>query len=367
MNEQECLSKMIAPGQKRPSKPYRGGVIQVHLTRACDKSCFHCTQGSNLGGRLEFMSLDNVEIALNSLKGYWGVVGIFGGNPALHPQFEAVCGLMRSYFPQEQCGLWCNNPMTESKAKAMQKTFNPSVSNLNVHMDPEAWRRFREWWPESRPFGLDKDSRHSPCYVAMKDVLKKDCPECLGIGRDPGYYDVSDCRDCGGTGTIYDEGEAWRLISNCDINKNWSAMIGQFRGQARAWFCEIAGAQAMLHQDDPAYPDTGLTMNNDGLVQGQYDTYQWWRLGMDWFAGQVRKHCHECSVPLQGYGELANACEDAELSAGHPVGKEQVSVTHQAIYKPKRKGRSVELVVLRSQLDEGKIEQMTRYLQNASK
>ena len=37
MNEQECLVKMVPPAGSRPSKPYRGGVIQVLVTSRCDK------------------------------------------------------------------------------------------------------------------------------------------------------------------------------------------------------------------------------------------------------------------------------------------------------------------------------------------
>ena len=96
MTEDECLKKMIAPGQVRPNKPYRKGVIQIHITRACDQACFHCTQGSNLGGKTEFMSPEHFEQAVRSLgfdstAPYFGVCGVFGGNPALSPHFAAYC------------------------------------------------------------------------------------------------------------------------------------------------------------------------------------------------------------------------------------------------------------------------------------
>lgn len=78
---------------------------------------------------------------------------------------------------------------------------------------------------------------------------------------------------------------------------------------------------------------------------------------MQAFWGQVRKHCHECSVPLRGYGELAQGLE----------GREQVSQTHESIFKPKRRGRAVELVTVRSQLGEGKLGKVTEYLQNSKK
>lgn len=315
MNEQEALAKMVAPGTPRPGK-YRNGVIQIHVTRSCNESCYGCTQGSNLAGKTTFITPEQFEQAVLSLKDYWGVVGMFGGNPALHTQFEELCAILVAHVPFEQRGIWCNHPVNAARTKVMRTTFNPAVSNLNVHLNQQAWDLFTRHWPEARPFGLKQDSRHSPCYVALKDVES-------------------------------DEDKRWELISDCDINKHWSAMIGVFRGELRAWFCEIAGAQAILHQDESDYPDTGIPLN---MRFGQ----DWWKQPMGKFALQVRKHCHECGVPLRGHGELAQAKE----------GKEQVSVTHETIFKPRRQGRAVELVTLPAQLG-APLDNMTRYLQNA--
>lgn len=345
MTEHEALSRMISPGMRREGKPNHG-VIQIHVTRACDLSCYHCTQGSNLAGKVSFMTPEQFELACLSLKGYFGTVGVFGGNPCLSPHFEAYCQILRQHFPQSQCGLWSNN--LNGHGKDCRRTFNPGYSNLNVHLSLSAYEEMKRDWPESRPFGLSEDSRHSPCYVAMKDVIP-------------------------------DEGKRWELISNCDINKHWSALIGVFRGEVRAWFCEIAGAQAMLHQHEKDYPDTGLDpaldydqmgnpvrpiniirhANGDPLSRqelGLGRILKWWELSMLSFRHQVRKHCHECSVPLRGYGERAQS-EDSDS-------KEQVSQTHLNIYRPKRKDRKVELVVLQEQLGKP-LQNTTKYLQNS--
>lgn len=311
MNEQEALRKMVPPGQKRAAAggAFRGGVIQIHVTRACDKACFGCTQGSNLGGKPVMITVEQFEQACASLADYFGICGIFGGNPAVHPQFDELCRILAKYIPFERRGLWCNNPM--GKGRIMRKTFNPHVSNLNVHLDGVAYNEFKRDWPESMPFGLTEDSRHSPPFVAMLDVVP-------------------------------DESERWDLIGNCDINQNWSAMVCSVRGQLRGYFCEIAGAQAMLHQDDPNWPDTGIPVEPG-----------WWKRPMADFADQVRFHCHRCGVPLKGYGELA---------VGGTV--EQTSTTHADVYKPKRTGREVQLVTLRTQLG-NPLDKMTDYLGNS--
>lgn len=346
MTEQELLTKMVAPGQRRANK-WLGGVIQIHVTRSCDKACYGCTQLSQLGGKTTFITPDQFRTACRSLKGYFGVVGLFGGNPALHPQFEALCEIMREEVPFEQRGLWCNNPINASKVSAMRQTFNPAVSNLNVHLDKAAYDLFKSGWPESMPFGLQKDSRHSPCYVAMKDLDQ--LPE----------FDAQKRHVASRPNT---EENRHALIADCDINQHWSAMIGVFRGKLRAWFCEIAGAQAMAHQDEPDYPDTGISIEvwdnppGSGLNITAVDN-TWWTLPMKDFAHQVRKHCHECSVPLRGYGELAQQADDK--------GKEQVSPTHASLFKPKRKGRAVELVTTLDQVKPAALNKMIDYLGNS--
>ncbi len=165
------------------------------------------------------------------------------------------------------------------------------------------------------------------------------------------------CPHCEGTGQYYDKEKAWELISDCDINKHWSALIGTFRGKLMAWFCEVAGAQAMLHEHEANYPSTGYDLELEvPLYATNPNAARWWQLPMQMFSGQVRKHCHDCGVPLRGYGELA--CNDG--------GKEQVSATHAGIYRPKRQGRQVEVVTELVQLGTKGLK-VTEYLQGATK
>jgi hypothetical protein len=301
MNEQECLSKMVPPGIRRQG-PWRGGVLQIHITRACDRACFGCTQGSNLGGKPVIISLEDFEKACLSLKGYFGVVGIFGGNPCIHPRFPEICLILRRHFARDQCGLWSNNLL--GHGRVCRVTFKPEISNLNVHQDRKAYDEIVRDWPEASRVisGITGDSRHSPPYVAMQDVIP-------------------------------DEGRRWTLISSCDINQFWSAMVCFVPGRGlRAFFCEIAGAQAMLHADDPAWPDYGVE-----AVEG------WWKKPMQDFRDQVRFYCHRCGVPLRRFGQLSNASA--------PDAHEEVSTTHRGIYKPKVPGRRVELVTVESDKD----------------
>lgn len=302
------LDKMKAPNDPRPT--WRNGVIQIHVTRACDLSCTSCTQGSNLSGKPTIITLENFEIAVKSLRGYNGVIGIFGGNPTLHPKFGEICEILQHYISFDQRGLWSNN--LNGYGKLCREIFNPNYSNLNVHGIKEREEEIKRDWPEKLDILGQQDSRHSPPFVAMKDL------------------DIS-----------LEEQE--RLIENCDINQLWSAMVCQFRGELRGFFCELAGAQSMLHENEIDYPDTGIPI---------YDDLKWWKFPIHQFEGQIKKHCFECGIPLRGKGDLSQ-------------GKEEfVSKTHQNIYNLKRKdGKTINLVSKREQLN-GTVNRATDYIQN---
>lgn len=308
----ERIHEMVPPSQRRPGKPEQG-VIQIGVTRLCDKSCYGCTQGSNFKGNSGFITLDQFEQACQSLENYFGVVGVFGGNPCLHPQFPVLCDILSQYIPFHRRGLWANKLF--GNGEACRRTFNPSVSNLNVHLDEEAYNEFRRDWPECRPFGLRQESRHSPPYVAIKDLIE-------------------------------DEEEQWNRIVNCDINKHWSAIIVVFRGELRGYFCEIAGAQAVLHQHEEDYPDLGVRIEKDGK--------DWWNQPMMSYFRQAEYHCLRCGVPLRGHGELAQT----------GTGPEQVTKTHANIAKPKQEKREVQIVTSLEQLGKP-VSKMTDYLGNA--
>lgn len=328
MNEQECLDRMVRPGAIKPRK-WGGGIIQVHLNRACDLACSNCTQLSQLRGKSSFLNPDQAEEAFINLKDYHGVVGIFGGNPALNPHFEEICVRLRKHIPFERRGIWCNHP--KGKGAIMRSTFNPHCSNLNVHMVGEAYDEFRRDWPEAMIFGIDRpgvrnawagDSRHSPVWISPMDL------EYL-----PGEQENT-------------EENRLNYIANCDINIHWSAMICLFRNQLRFFFCEIAGAQAMYKQDDPNYPDTGLPL-----------TPRVWDGSMHDYVEQVRQHCHRCSVPLRGYGELATRRD----------GVEHVSQEYVDKYQVKYGERLVQLVTKPEEFGARSLERMTDYCQNSAK
>lgn len=312
------IDKMVAPSQRRINA-YKGGIIQISITRGCDKHCTGCTVGSQLIGKPNQMSLDHFEAAVVSLKDYFGVIGIFGGNPCTHKHFDEICAILRKHRDKSLCGLWSNALL--GHGAAARETFDPAVCNLNVHLDAKAWDEFHRDWPEARPFGLTVDSRHATPFVSMLDM-----------------EDV--------TQEMREE-----MISNCDINRFWSAIICTVRGELRGFFCEVAGNQAMIMEnikrDDGSYviPDTGIPIIGCGGIPNG----DWWKLPMSGYADQVSFHCHRCGIPMRGEGELATS------------GVELYSLTYESVVKPKTRGKLVQLVTKMSELSP-KGQPVTTYL-----
>ena len=175
MKKNEAIPKMFAPGTRRKGK-WGEGIIQIWTTRNCDKACYNCTQGSNLKGSSGYISLENFEKACKSLVDYYGIVGMFGGNPAIHPQFEELCEIMRAIIPARRRGIWCNNPFNVEKARIMAKTFNPKVSNLNVHEDMKAYTLFKEGWPDTTREPWRTSSRPSIVWLAPRRNASRSGP-----------------------------------------------------------------------------------------------------------------------------------------------------------------------------------------------
>lgn len=311
MNEQQALAKMVRPGAHKPV--WMGGVTQILLTRACNLACGGCSQHSQTAGKKPFMSLENFEKACINIAPAHTVVGVFGGNPCLHPQFIEICEIMRRYIPAARRGLWANR--LYGHGKVCSETFNTNVSNINVHLDKEAASEFRRDWPAmTRILGEHEDSRHSPPLAAIQDMED------------------------------LDDSKRWDLISECPVNKLWSSLYGEIHGELRFWFCELAASAAMLHESDPDYPDTGMQVID-----------RVWDLPMAAYAADVRNACMRCGVAMNGYGEMATKRDGIEL----------VSKTHIDYFKPKIKERLVQLVTNTKDAQAFGVPRMTDYIQNS--
>lgn len=164
--------------------------IQIEITNACHNQCSNCTRLCGHHPKPYFMPLDEVKQAIDSMDEYPKMTGIMGGEPLLHPEFEAICDYLHSKIPPEKCGLWtCLPKGKEHYREVIVRTFGNIFINDHTR----------------------NDILHGPVLVASQELPLQD----------------------------------WQkdyLIDKCWVQNSWSASINQ-KG---AWFCEVAASLATL-------------------------------------------------------------------------------------------------------------------------
>lgn len=164
--------------------------IQIEITNRCFKSCSNCTRLVNHHPKPYFMDFEQLKEAVDSVLVYPKMVGLMGGEPLLHPEFERFCKYLHSKIPPERCGLWtCFPKGKEHYREVIVETFG------NIFLNDQT----------------RDDILHAPVLVASEEV--------------PGEQWVKDY-----------------LINRCWVQNFWSASINPHG----AFFCEIAAALSML-------------------------------------------------------------------------------------------------------------------------
>jgi hypothetical protein len=164
-------------------------VIQIDITNACHLSCANCTRFVGHHDKNFYMSLEQIENALKSIEGFTGHVGLMGGEPCLHPEFEKVCELYAKYIPEiERREIWTAGYKWDKYKDIIYKYFKEELVTYNDHSDPN-------------------EGQHQPLLIAIDEVVE-------------------------------DKKLMYKFIDNCWVQMRWSPVITN-RG---AFFCEVAGA-----------------------------------------------------------------------------------------------------------------------------
>jgi hypothetical protein len=226
-------------------------IICIDVTNKCDLACSNCTRLLGQQTELWEMTPENFRLALQSLKGYWGIVAMIGGNPCMHSRFPELCEIFKQEFPEVlQRGIWTNNPFKHEQLCI--ETFG--TFNLNAHGEARAQEPLTRLTEAAKAkqgiaWTYLGHSVHAPLLTAIRD--------------------------------IYAEGEMWEKISRCDINREWSASIVQnAQGELRAYFCEVAASFDLARGQDhglAVYPG-------------------WWQRTAGDFGEQISHFCPGCGV-----------------------------------------------------------------------
>lgn len=140
------------------------------------------------------------------------ILGVFGGEPLMHPKFPELVDIMCKHIPQTYRGLWTSFDWVNGESKVWG-SFKAQVIRLlgtpsgNVH-DTQSGNGYINWnmHEETQP------CNHQPVLVASQDVVKNKV-------------------------------ERWKLINKCWVQQEWSAAYAlDYNNEPKFYFCEVASS-----------------------------------------------------------------------------------------------------------------------------
>ncbi|MEI8012529.1 MAG: glycosyltransferase [Candidatus Omnitrophota bacterium] len=230
--------------------PSRQKIIQIDITNACPHQCANCTRFVGHHQKPFFMPVDSFKQAVDSLKGYSGMVGVMGGEPTLHPQFAEIVDYLVKTRPD-----LAPPPERYDPIKNFVNYRNLHLSSLRPRNG--LWTSLGKFY--YKHYELIQDSFSYQCVNDHTHVGEH--LALLVTRKELGFSD-----------------EEWlKLRDNCWVQKEWSSSITP-KG---AFFCEVAGALDMLFNGPGGWPI------EDG----------WWKREPKDFGEQL-KWCEMCSACL---------------------------------------------------------------------
>lgn len=253
---------MISPSDMR--------IIQIDITNACIHQCSNCTRFCGHHKKPFFMDYETFQRSVDSLEGYIGTIGIMGGEPTLHPEFERMAEYLSAKKGKGSTGAQIRPQahfMDEIHDTEMQGTFmHPCSGGARRTVDgPGLWSAIGERY--KKYFETIQDTMH---YQALNDHSNV-------MYHQPGLVSRKDLG-------ISDE-DWFPMRDACWVQNRWSACITP-KG---AFFCEIAGALDMLF-DGPG----GWEIESG-----------WWKRKPSEFGEQL-KWCEICGLALDTFMRNAN-------------------------------------------------------------
>ncbi|WP_319578632.1 DUF4422 domain-containing protein [uncultured Methanospirillum sp.] len=228
-------------------------IIQIEITNACSNRCANCTRFCGHHQKPFFMDLKTFKKAVDSMKGFSGIVGIMGGEPTLHPEFDTFVRYFKEHFGLDESPVNIfSGPESGFIDYICKNKFNIETKNQRGLWSSMGHRYYKYFELIQDTFGYQALNDHS--FSSLHETLMVTRKE-LGIPDKEWYL----------------------LRDNCWIQSLWSASITP-KG---AFFCEVAAALDLLFDGPGGWP----------IEPG------WWLRDPSNFGDQLR-WCELCSAPL---------------------------------------------------------------------
>ena len=234
-------------------------IIQIDITNACIHRCANCTRFCGHHQKDFYMDFETFKNAVDSLDEYNGCVGIIGGEPTLHPEFEKFADYLKSKRLNNIDNLNGRTPIYDMQAYILSNLidFQNSKTGLWSSLNRQYYKHFETIQNSFECQNLndhDNKCEHQALLMPRKE---------LGIPDD----------------------EWIQKRDACWIQNTWSATITP-KG---AFFCEVAGSLDML-------------FNGPGGWKVEKD---WWKRDIKDYEDQLH-WCELCSGCLDVPQRLSN-------------------------------------------------------------
>jgi hypothetical protein len=227
-------------------------VIQIELTNACPKRCSNCTRFCGHHNEPFYMDFETFKLAVDSMKGFKGIVGIMGGEPTIHPEFEKFVRYYRDHIGYDDFSTASYEPTSNFINHILANAYHTGYSNqrgLWTSVGPKYYEHF-ELIQDTFGYQLVNDHSNASMHNTLMATRKE-----LGVPDDK-----------------------WiKLRDKCWVQNLWSASITP-KG---AFFCEVAAAM-------------DATLGGPG---GWKIEPGWWKRKPADFADQLH-WCEMCSAAL---------------------------------------------------------------------
>ena len=245
-------------------------IILIDITNACVRECSNCTRFCGHQKKSFFMDYETFCRAVDSLDGFPGTVGIIGGEPTLHPDFERMARYLgEKRGPKKDFSLY------KPQRNFMDAVHDVEMSHTEIVNTGCEEKRLVYGGGVWSVMG-DSYKKH---YEVIQDIAKY---QALNDHSNPMYHKPAliTRKELG----ISDK--EWPAIrDNCWVVDVWSANITP-KG---AFFCEVAGCLDMLFNGPGGWD----------IEPG------WWKRQPEEFGDQL-KWCELCGMACETFTRDAN-------------------------------------------------------------